>query len=142
MKVSNLNILNKKGVPFWFRPDNILIVIAILFCLLVAFNYMLHSLEGRWTTDMPTIAEMVMTNPNDAVMSAVSIIGFPFFSICSSVVTWGEVYGVFHQLFLRFDWVSAAICSLFLLVFGHFHLNEWMTAESIGILSPSWQRSS
>jgi hypothetical protein len=39
MKVSNLSILKENIFPFRFQLDEILVVIAILCCLLVVFNY-------------------------------------------------------------------------------------------------------
>jgi hypothetical protein len=74
-----------------------------------------------------------VTTPNSNVFIIVfSLIAFLFFLVCSSVITCGEVYGVFHQYFIRFGPFGVAVCTLFLLISAHFHVDDWLWADKTG----------
>jgi hypothetical protein len=128
-----MELLEEDVIPFRFRMDNLPIVIAILFCLVITFDYLFYWLEGCWTTYFPMLSETAVTSPNSAVFAVIfSLIAFLFFLVCSSVITWGEVYGVFHQQFIRFGPFGAAVCTVFLLIFAHFHVDDWLWADEAG----------
>jgi hypothetical protein len=99
----------------------------------VLFQYTFFALQGRYTNYIPTLAETAVTSPNSIILSSVvSLIAFLFFLILTSVVTWGEVYGVFKQSFLTIGQIGAFLCPVFLLVFANLRLDDWLNALWVG----------
>jgi hypothetical protein len=126
-------MLEDNVIPFRFRVDNLPWVITILFVVTILFQYTFFTLQGRYTNYIPTLAETAVTSPNSIILSSVvSLIAFLYFLVLTSVVTWGEVYGVFKPSFLTVGQIGAFLCPAFLLVFANLRLDDWLDSLWVG----------
>ena len=133
--MADLKLLDDNVIPFRLRIDNLTIFMAVVVFIALGIMYGFYNIQGRYTGYLPTITEVAAAAPDSMIFSTVfSVLSFLIFLVFSVGVTWGEVYAVFDFWFLVAGYVSAFVCSIFLVVTANFLPKDSFISGDVGSL--------